>query len=344
MDLGVDWRRFLEIARFHRIEGLAWHALSPLELPDSVLSQLREAADAIAGASLRASLECMDLRHRFECAGLPVLFLKGLTLGELAYGNPALKAAVDIDLLIDPGDLDYAAAILRSGGYKLVAPPASVSDATLRSWHRDWKESVWAKGDRSLQLDLHTRTSDNPALIPDIDVHSSTQEVDVGNGVRLPTLASDELVAYLAVHGASSAWFRLKWASDFAALIDGFTGGELERLYARTLELGAGRAAGQAFLLADRLFGSLADCAALRADLLKDRWIRRLVAVALRLLIRQPVEPTASRSGTLPIHQAQFWLLPGFGHRMTELSGQARRFYWRGRLWAGLARQSRRGV
>ena len=77
----------------------------------------------------------------------------------------------------------------------------------------------------------------------------------VAKGIELPTLGKDELFAYLTVHGASSAWFRLKWITDLAALLHGESADEIERLYDRSQQLGAGRAAAQALILANRLYG-----------------------------------------------------------------------------------------
>src|SRR6185369_11582222 len=86
---------------------------------------------------------------------------------------------------------------------------------------------------------------------------------------------------------------RLKWISDLAGLIDGLSAHELEQLYARSQELGAGRAAGQALLLADRLFGTLGD-SPLRNRLTADAAVRRLAAAALRQVAgrAEPREPT----------------------------------------------------
>jgi hypothetical protein len=255
---------------------------------------------------------------------VPLTFLKGLTLGALAYGNPALKSAIDIDLLVDPEHLGKAAAVLRECDFQLVTPRESARDRTLLKWHRTWKESVWTKVSPPLQLDLHTRLADNPRLIPGIDVHSPRQLIDVGDGILLPTLATDELFAYLAVHGASSAWFRLKWISDFAGFIHSAPN-DVETLYRRSKELGTGRAAGQGLLLADRLFGSLTDSPRLADELRGDRVTARLFRIALRLLTAELAEPTERRWGTLPIHLSQFGLSAGVGYKLTELSSQVRR-------------------
>jgi hypothetical protein len=217
-----------------------------------------------------------------------------------------------------------AARLLRECGYRLVTPCPSPKDEALQKWHRISKESVWFNDARAIQLDLHTRTADNPRLIPQITVHAPRQIVNVGNGVHLPTLASDELFAYLAIHGASSAWFRLKWISDFAGLLNGTSGAEFERLFSRSQELGAGRAAGQALLLADRLFGTLETNSELRRRLLDDRSTRQLCDIALRLLTREPAEPTEQFLGTLPHRMSQFLLGRGIRFKVAEVAGQAR--------------------
>jgi Uncharacterised nucleotidyltransferase len=321
----IDWSRFLRLVRFHRVEGLAWNYISSSDgsAPDAVRRALSEAAIRIAAQNLQTSAECRAIHEIFDAAQVPLLFLKGLTVGVLAYGNPALKDGIDIDLLIDPADLGKAADLLRGRGYRLIIPRQSPDDRVLHAWHRSSKESVWAKDSPPLMIDLHTRAADNRRLIPGIDVHSPRQWVDIGQGIRLTTFADDELFAYLAVHGASSAWFRLKWISDFAALLQGGSGDEFDRLYRRSQELGAGRAAGQALLLADRLFGVLQASSALRVELARDAATRRLYRAALRLLTGEPSEPTERFLGTMTIHWTQLLLLPGLGYKLSELLRQA---------------------
>jgi hypothetical protein len=321
----VDWANFLRLVRFHRIEGLAWNALSDLEIPSETRTVLAEAASAIAVQNLQAAAECRSLLERFEAARVPLLFRKGLTLGALAYGNSAVKSAIDVDLLIEPSYLGKAVELLRGTGYQLIVPTSSTTEESLRRWHVGWKESVWARTSPRVQIDLHTRTADNARLIPTIDVHSPRQWVEVAAGINLPTLAMDELFAYLAVHGASSAWFRLKWISDFAALVHGRSGEEIVRLYRRSLDFGAGRAAGQALLLADSLFDTLQFAPELRAQLMRDRATRSVYRAALRLATGEPREPTDVRAGTLTIHWTQFLLLPGLTYKLSELKRQAGR-------------------
>jgi hypothetical protein len=278
-------------------------------------------ATAIAARNLQVSGECRDLSAAFAAAGLPLLFLKGLTLAELAYCDVALKSAIDIDLLIDPADLLAAARLLHDRDYRLAIP---ANEAALSRWHRRSKESVWIKRSPAFQIDLHTRCADNPRVIPGIDVHSPRQPVNLRPGVSLETLADEQLFAYLCVHGASSAWFRLKWLSDFAGFLHGRTEDELQHLYDYSKQLGSGRSPALALLLADSLFGTLEDAQVLREKLLADPAVGKLHEIALGLITHAKGEPTERPFGTVPIHKAQFLLFPAPGYKLSELVRQAR--------------------
>ncbi|MFL6733222.1 MAG: nucleotidyltransferase family protein [Sphingomicrobium sp.] len=316
----LDWVRFVQLARYHRVQGLVWNALAQeaAAVPDYARGALTADARQIAATNLGIAKECAELREDFERSAIPLLFVKGLTVGALAYCSPMLKMGWDIDLLIDPADLRVAADLLTRRGYSLRLPS---TQRQLHSWHARSKESVWIRGD-CLHVELHTRLADNRHMIPGLGVHSPGQLVKVDFNLTLPTLAEDELFAYLAVHGASSAWFRLKWISDFAALVHGRDPEDIARLYSRSQEFGAGRAAGQALLLADALFDLLAGAPALRDNLRSERATRLLCHAALRMLTKGSREPTEQRLGTLTIHWTQFLLQRGAGYMLSELRRQ----------------------
>lgn len=316
----VNWNRFLCLALRHRVQGLAWNALARVAdwLPEHVRQTLASEARSIAATNLAIAALDRDLRKSFERAGIPLLFLKGLTVGALAYRSPLLKMGWDIDLLIDPSDLAVASDLLSVHGFELRLPD---SPPKLQQWHRRSKESVWQR-DEALFIELHTGLADNDRLIPMIDVHSPQQLVEVAPGINLPTLSDEELLAYLAVHGASSAWFRLKWISDFAAMLEGRPGDELSGMYRRSQELGAHRTTGQALLLADTLFGTLGPAPELMTELARDPTTRLLCRVAMRIM-RKAGEPTERRLGTLPVHWTQFLLKPGLEFKWSEIRRQS---------------------
>ena len=324
----LDWSFVVALARRHRVQGLVWNAVSRLadRLPVDARDALSSDARRIAATNMAIARECAGLHQLFREASVRILFIKGLTVAALAYRSPMLKMGWDIDLLIDPGDLGAAARLLTDRGYTVSIP---TNPDGLHRWHELSKESVWHRDD-SFYVELHTRLADNRRMIPSIDARSPQQHVDVAQDTLLPTLADEELFAYLAVHGASSAWFRLKWIADFAALLDGQGEQEIDRLYRRSQDLGAGRAAGQALLLADMLFEVLSLAPGLRQQLVADRAARQLRNAALKMLTGDLRDPTDRPLGTLAIHWTQFLLLPDFDYKLSELSRQASSMFTRG--------------
>lgn len=315
----VHWEPFARLVRFHRVQGLVWSSLrsAGAELQPEISRSLSADAREIAATNLRIAAEAGELRPAFDEAGLRILFVKGVTVGALAYSRPMLKMGWDIDVLVDEADVLKAAAELSARGYARTIPRPGVDLAT---WHGSRKESVWSRPDQRLHVELHTRLADNRRLIPGIGMDSPRREVEVTRGTSLPTLAADELFAYLCVHGASSAWFRLKWITDLAALLHRAEPAEIERLYQRSQQLGAARAADQALLLAHRLYGSL-EGTSLMPRLSEKRSSRWLAAMAYRQ-VRQSTEPTSTPLGTWRIHLSQLLLRPGLSFQLSELSRQ----------------------
>ena len=317
----VDLTTLTALARRHRVESIVWSALrsAGVQIDTPALGPLAAEARSISEQGLRAAAESMRLQSAFAAAGIDLLFLKGLTVGALAYGNAFVKMSWDIDVLVAPVDVAAAANMLKQSGYRCGSPGEQVD---LVRWHVANKESVWHDEGGVHHVELHSRLSDNRQLIRTIGMTSPRQMVMIAPGVVLPTLATGELFAYLCVHGASSAWFRLKWVADFAGLLRGRDGDEIEQLYRRSQGLGAGRSAAQALLVADALFG-LPLPAALLAELRGSAANRWLAAAALHELAAVR-EPTKRRLGTAMIHLTQMLLKPGLSFGWNEFRRQAR--------------------
>jgi hypothetical protein len=315
----VDWPSFVALADRHRVAGLAWDALHSIgiDLPGEARSQLSGTASAITGHGLRAAVESARLSAAFNDASVDHLFVKGLAVGALAYRSPFLKQSWDIDVLVAAGGIAGAAKILHGLGYEPISPPFGTDWKRIQRWHRVQKDSAWRHRASGLVVELHSRLSDNLLLIPGVGLESPRRQVAVTDAISLPTLAHDEMFAHLCVHGASSAWFRLKWISDLAAVVTR-SGGDIPRLYRRSQELGAGRSAGQALLLAYRLFRSLEE--PLLRSIESDSANDRLARLALNQLLAP--EPLSRPLGTVAIHASQFLLRPDLRFKASEARRQ----------------------
>ena len=313
----AECERLVRLAQRHRVQGLVAAALG-----EQTPEPLRVQARAIAVHNLHAAAESHRLLEAFTKAGIDLLFFKGLTLGALAWPKPMAKMSWDIDVLVNPDSLIGAAGLLERLGYRRHRPAPA---ADLPAWHRHTKESEWSLDLAGLQLELHSRPTENMALLPSIGLDSPRQLVAVKGGAILPTLAPSPLFAYLCVHGATSAWFRLKWLADLAALIHRTSAEQTAAWINEAAASTHPRIVGQAMLLTERLFGPMipADFVApFEADA-ATRWLADVAEVELAGP-RSMVEPTERRLGTLRIHASQLRLRPGLGFKAGEAWRQVR--------------------
>jgi len=310
-----DWPRLVRLARRHRVQGLAWLGLTDgADSGDCAAAELFEEAKSIAQQNLMAAAAADRLLAEFKRQGLALTFLKGLTLGALAYPNAMLKMSTDIDVLVDPAEIDEAEQCLRRLGYEREGKDRTESRRTASA-----KEWTWVRAD-GIVVDLHVRLADNPTLLPSIGARSSAQEVQVSPGIVLPTLKREELFAYLCVHGASSAWFRLKWLADLAAFLNRYSAAEIRDLYFAARSVGAGRCPDVSLLLLEELFGPLIppDVAASAA---RDPIARLLAMLSLRELA-EAREPLERPLGTVFIHLGQLFIDRGFRFPLREFRRQ----------------------
>jgi hypothetical protein len=147
---------------------------------------------------------------------------------------------------------------------------------------------------------------------------SPRESVAVGTGQSLPTLARPEQLVYLAVHGASTNWHRLKWIADFAALTRCSSDAQRAAARACAMRLRAQDIYDSALALAAVLFG---DSAALRLRML-SRQAHRLMAAGLRDLtaphrIATLREVDWDRSLVVYLDKLRF--MPDFAYRREEL-------------------------
>lgn len=265
--------RVAQLADRHRIQAFTHAAIVEAggcaEALDGEV--LRESSRRARLQNLQSAAAVAELAGVATTISLDMLLVKGLATAALAFRNPMQKTCRDIDILVAPEAIDPAAAMLRELAFRPLCPESRHAE-----WHRVHKESVWLRPD-GLVLELHSRLANNSHLIPQIGMSSARQSVTIAR-VVVETLAPDELIAYSAVHGASSLWFRLKWLADFAGLLWHKHGpNEADESWQRSLELGAGRSADLAFLLANRVMGvRLSD--ALVKQLAKDPLTMQLVA------------------------------------------------------------------
>lgn len=318
----LDWDRFLRLVTRHRVAGLIHDGLTHAhpDVPPDIIREIGDQAATLVRQNLAFAAEAVRLQRLFAEADLSVVFIKGVPLALLAYGNLGLRHSRDLDLLVSPESRTAAAALLEHAGYRPFEPPGTFSEDQLRMWLLRCKELSYVHEESRLVVELHSRLFDNPQLMPAIPASGSFRRISFGKEIELPTFGEDDLFAYLCAHGAVHCWFRLKWLADIGALLASQPEGGIERLYQAADARGAGRAAAQAILLCQRIL-KLPISAKLNTILSESPSVRLLEATAMKA-ITADLEPTELPFGTTFNNLSLFLLNREWRYWLIELENQ----------------------
>lgn len=282
----IDWPRFIRTVARHGVVGMAHDGLRRAGAagPAEALEALGRQASAVARRNLAMAAEAIRLHRTFSDANLPVAFLKGLPLAMLAYGTIALRPCRDLDVLVPEARVLEAAALLERSGYRRTEPGPAIGAQQIATWMRTRKDFTYFHDEWRIIVELHWRLTDNPLLQNVIHEPATWAEVPIAAGVTLPTLAMDDLLVYLTMHGAHHGWARMKWVADLAALL----AAEPDRanlLLALAERRDVGRGAAQLLVISHALFATNlpARWAANRSE---ERIVRWLARTALAVMMR----------------------------------------------------------
>ena len=216
----IDFDYLFTIAQTHGLLPLLQKHLATAAsdlLPGHFLSRLKLQSVANSQNVLHLAGRFLHLCKLFEENGVPVAILKGALLSQMAYGEIAMRTAGDIDVLIRPQDFVRARALLESLGYEMnpkLTPRSLASHlghhCELQFMRDEWFTIVdlhWALAPGSFVFKMETD-----------EVMSRLQSVEIA-GAQLKTLATEDLVVYLSMHGAKHLWRRLEWIASLGEVI-----------------------------------------------------------------------------------------------------------------------------
>jgi len=216
----VDWSCMIAAARRHLLAPMLLAGLQATRcaVPQEVVAELRRDTLAAARRNLAQVAVIGRVGAAFAHAAVPVLVLKGVVLSAQLYGDPGLRSGRDVDLLIDPGALEAADAILRGAGYR--REESDLSPRQASAYRRHIKDLQYVDPAGGTRIELHHRVTDNPDLLA-LDFAALWREREHLrlSDTTIATLSRRHLAPYLCVHGAGHCWERLLWLSDLAELL-----------------------------------------------------------------------------------------------------------------------------
>src|SRR5712664_4932929 len=234
-----DWARLLILAEEHGVTGHLTEGLRGLEenlVPPEIRQTLIDRQRAQNFFTLRLTAELFRILDRFTSEGIGALVVKGPVLAVQAYGDPAMRAYGDLDLLVRQRDIRRATELMSVAGYAPAVPLSAIDAGKIPGQYffsgQDSKLIVELHNDRTLRY--------FPRRLPLEDFFARKISVRL-DAHEVPALSVEDELLLICIHGAKHFWERLMWIADVAALVIRQTGIDWERVADSARAVGAER-------------------------------------------------------------------------------------------------------
>lgn len=216
----LQWPEIMERAYAHEVYPLLYRSLRDISfpgVPESVQAELKSLYLANAFRNQLLAEELARLLGVLGEAGIWVVPLKGVTLAQSLYGDPAARVCSDIDILVPPADVVRARRLILGNGYS-----------------SRFSEEFFVKHQLHTTADC-SLIAQRPPLTCLVEVHwtllpDSSEDAGAVSelwarahpanfvGVEAWDLSPEWQFLYLSVHAAHHKWNKLKWLADIHEL------------------------------------------------------------------------------------------------------------------------------
>jgi hypothetical protein len=253
----IDWSYLLRLARNHWITPLLyWHlnAADERAIPRSFMDKLREDFENNCKRSRFLTVELCQIVEAFAANGLPVLPYKGAVLAQYAYGNVALRAFSDTDVLIEKRDLHTIKALLLSMGYE---PSEKLDETQERICVLSNYECAFTHSSRGTRVEIQWAVwREGLSLTPSqmgLWEHAASTTLFGRDMLITPP---EDMLLLACVHGTKHLWQNLRSICDVAELIRAHGELDWDALLRRARALGSERMLFVGLLLASDVLGT----------------------------------------------------------------------------------------
>ena len=219
---GIDWTKLPMLAWQHKARPMVAAALREAGWP--VPAEVRATLEADERACSLKSMQQLKLLTAITAAvgerNIRAMALKGAALSLRLYGDPFIREAYDLDLLVHPADRARFEDLLRGLGCVPARDRPALSPRQQHILDRFHHETRFIHPGNDVVVESHHALTWNQHLIrTDFEaLWARRSHVTVGTHT-LATLGDDDLTYYVGMHGACHGWERWKWIADLAKLL-----------------------------------------------------------------------------------------------------------------------------
>jgi hypothetical protein len=252
---GINWEYLIRLGRQHALTSLLYWNLNttcPESVPGDILHLLERRFNINDFRNRFLTKELVRLLSLFKAHKILAVPYKGPDLASRAYGNVSLREFRDLDILIPKRDVSQAKNLLFAHEYRL--RDLSAAQAQEAAYLREDYEYRFVLNDDQLNagndrgfffrvvVGLHWRVTppNLPFPFKAMRVWEHLEEVPLA-GSTILSLATEDLLLLLCLHGTKHRWERLAWICDIAALVSTHQGIDWEWTVKQATKLGGAR-------------------------------------------------------------------------------------------------------
>jgi Uncharacterised nucleotidyltransferase len=249
----LDWNLALELAEEHSVLGVVAARLKETGyggIPADAWEKLQGSMRTQHLFSLSMTAELFRILDAFGQASIETLLVKGPIVSFLAYGDPAVRSYVDLDLLVRDAAILPACRILTALGFEADVPESAILAGKIPG------EYLFKRAGAQQLVELHTektfRYYPRPMRIEDLYARKRRLPLE---GRDVPALCLEDELVLNCIHGAKHFWERLMWPADIAAIVARHPEIAWERVRQAARDVGAERMLHVGLLLSESLLG-----------------------------------------------------------------------------------------
>lgn len=194
--------------KFHRIFN---YSLSS-QREESTLIEYRINNQA---KSLKHLSEILLITNLLKENNIAHIFLKGVLLSKIAYGDYGIRECRDIDVIIEDTKVEHTIKLLEQKGYILTNKTKHFSSIKKKYDHNI---SLW-KNEKKILVELHWRFFTLKELFPANEINKISNFINLDLH-EFSVLKNEYYLNYLCTHGAVHLFSEIIWILDIAKYIE----------------------------------------------------------------------------------------------------------------------------
>lgn len=214
----INWELFAVLIREHRVINKVYPVicLSP-ELPANVSEILKEEFYLNKYKSFALAGELLRIIALFNTSELQHIPLKGPLLSYRYTNDFTNRTSKDLDIFVEPRDLEKAIYLLNEIGYAL--QDSIYTPKQRASYLATFHHFCFYNKEKDLEVELHWHLHSCKINFPFINYLWNNADLITVNNLNIRLLSNIDNFLHLCIHGVNHKWRRIFWVYDIAYII-----------------------------------------------------------------------------------------------------------------------------